>query len=566
MTYLMNPLLIFEELKENSMKIALYVAHYNEDNIQTPPSLEYLAGYLVGSGLVKEEDIIFADNIEQIIAFEPQILGVGSLSQTLNDAKRVATKVKEHLPCCWSILGGYHISALPETFPACFDVGVIGEGEQTLAELVKLRAASEVINHDAFAAIKGLCYRDRENRLVKTSPRELFKDIDLLPPPIHKYAKDQEWAQLFTARGCPYKCMYCASSSFWKKYRIHSAEYVVNEIERIIKDYGIYNFYFVDDLFISPKNRLLKIRDLLKEKGLLGRLKFNGFVRINMFDEEICVALKEMGFIQIRFGMETASEKVLKTIKDKPFTMEQVENVISLCNKYKLPVSGSFMFGIPGEEVSDIHATRDFLKKHREKFTISGFYILQPVPGSELWDICEKKELVSPNSDFSSFEVDPTRKDFDWNKIIYLNEDKISLPEFREIITEFKEEVFKETRETEALNVLNSERTQDKVNVFIAENRDKRVCFYGAGMLAEMFITRYDLSSFKSVCFLDKNKAGGKIKEYDIYSPDDLKVLNPDVIAISIINFVNSGEIPKFLNKIKKQHDLNFKISGNLFT
>jgi radical SAM superfamily enzyme YgiQ (UPF0313 family)/2-polyprenyl-3-methyl-5-hydroxy-6-metoxy-1,4-benzoquinol methylase len=423
------------------MRIAFYVArHPGETITQTPPSLQFLAGYLIGKQIVKEQDIIFSNSADEAIRFLPDIVGISSVSQCVGDAINAAKAVHAKLPSCWLVLGGYHISALPQYLPDPFDFGVIGEGETTFSDLVS--ACKEGVQTDdaRIAEIMGICYRSK-GEIIQTAPRALVEDIDSLPAPLRRLSKGQEWVYLFTARGCPYKCSYCASHAFWEKYRFHSAEYVVNEIVRMAEDLDIRSFYSVDDLFIAPKNRLRMIVKLLEESGWIGRLRFKGFVRVNLVDNEVVHLLKKMGFIEVRFGMETASERLLRKIKDQPFSINKVEEVIDLFNASQIPVCGSFMFGIPGETESDIMTTRDFLLKHQGRFYISGFYLTQAVPGSALWDECVSKDLVNPKMDFSSLELDLSRKEFDWSNVNYLNKEGIPFERFQIIIKKLRNEL-----------------------------------------------------------------------------------------------------------------------------
>jgi radical SAM superfamily enzyme YgiQ (UPF0313 family) len=422
------------------MKVALYVSRYPGESVQTPPGLQYLAGYLLSQGVVQEKELLFADSSEEIIAFQPDMVGIGSVSQSLNDAVRVATEVRRALPGCWTVLGGYHISALPDALPEVFHLGVLGEGEITFAEIAVLRHEGAELVPERLAAVAGICYRDGENGVRTTSKRAPIADLDKLPPPFRRLPYGQEWPYLFTARGCPYKCPYCASHSFWGSYRYHSAEYVVNEIDVLVRKFGVSNIYSVDDLFIAPKSRLLEIRRLLEERGLLGKVRFKGFIRINLVDEEVIRVLKELCFTEVRFGMETASERLLPQVKDQPFTIAQVERVIELCAQNGLPLSASFMFGIPGETAEDIHATRGFLRKHRGRLTVSGIYLMQPVPGSRYWDESLASGKVSPALDFSSLGLDLESPSFDWNQVLYLNGEALPLLRFKGIMKEIYRE------------------------------------------------------------------------------------------------------------------------------
>ncbi|MHC4480738.1 MAG: B12-binding domain-containing radical SAM protein, partial [Planctomycetota bacterium] len=184
------------------MRVALYVSREREGPVQTPPGLQYLAGYLVGEGLCEGEEILFAESAGEAIDFGPHVLGVGSVSQCLTDGVRVAEQVRAAVPECWTVLGGYHVSALPRSLPAGFDVGVVGEGEVTFAQLVSLRAEAERPLPELLGPVKGICFRDGGGSVVLTPGRPLIEDIDSLPPPLRRLPYGQQWPYLFTARGC----------------------------------------------------------------------------------------------------------------------------------------------------------------------------------------------------------------------------------------------------------------------------------------------------------------------------------------------------------------------------
>ena len=148
------------------MRVALYASRYPGERFATPPSLQFLAGVLAGRGLVSEDEVLFAESAEEAVAFAPDVFGVSSVSQTIGDAEHAARFVRAAAPDCWTALGGYHISALPATLPACFDVGVLGEGEETFAELMRLYQAENKFSPSSLAKIQGIIYRDEAGKLV----------------------------------------------------------------------------------------------------------------------------------------------------------------------------------------------------------------------------------------------------------------------------------------------------------------------------------------------------------------------------------------------------------------
>jgi radical SAM superfamily enzyme YgiQ (UPF0313 family) len=493
------------------IKIAFYVSRYKDEEIQTPPSLQYLSGYLIAKNILKEKNLIFADTLEEIILFKPDVLCIGSVSQTFFDARNVALKIKSIFPKCFNIIGGYHISALPDELSSEFDIGVIGEGEVTLYELVKLYLQNKHNDIDSLKFINGICFR-KNKKLIITEPRELLKKIDEQPRPFRRVKPDQKSMYLFSARGCPYSCTFCASQSFWDKYRAHSAQYVMDEIESIYKKLGITHIYFVDDLFIAPKQRLVELYKLLKEKNLIGILSFEGFVRINIVDEEVIQILKDMKFKEIRFGLETASPRLIKIIKHQPPKMEKILNTLELCKKYDLKLTGSLMFGIPGETIEDINITVEFLRKHINEFHIMGFYLMQPVPGTQVWDDMKNQNILTDtNFNVSTMEVALYKKDFNWDNALYLNEKNIPLEEFKKIIIPIRDEFL----------YLNTNNKMDVAEILNKINKTDKILIYGAGTIAKILFNY--ISDFNiNICSGVKNKEQATFNNLDIAYIEDI--------------------------------------------
>jgi len=395
------------------MKLALIILGTPYDAIP-PIGLVSIYSYIKkhSEGVdIKIIDLNF-DGLEKIESYQPDIIGVSAMSPFYKRIIALARKIKS-ITKAPIILGGTHITALPK-LKGCFDIGVIGEGEQTMLELCELYQKEGRFEAKDLKKIKGIVFRD-EDKLIKTEQRELL-DLDKLPMmdflSINKaYFKKQlirnvnifaKQGYLLTSRGCPFKCVFCASSIFWRCIiRFHSAERVVDEIEDQYKVHGSTHFVVWDDLFASNLERLKKIAELLERKQLLGKISFECQSRVNVIDEERVKLLKKIGVKRVVFGFESGSENYLKYLKKGSATIEQGKNTARLCNKHGLAFGGNLIFGGPGETIEDMEESlkfMDFLLENNVS-TIATF-ILTPLPSTEIWEIAKSRGKVADDMDW----------------------------------------------------------------------------------------------------------------------------------------------------------------------
>lgn len=345
--------------------------------------------------------IIYRDVEDTISKFKPDILCLTSVTQNYNIAKNYATIAKTYnLPV---IMGGIHISMLPHSLSNDMDVGCIGEGEKTIVELFSvLMKKGKFLNED-LTNIKGIVYRQGKDFIVNPS-RELIKNMDEIPFPAWDLFKiDSRHSYMFTSRGCPYNCVFCASTKFWDKVRFFSAEYVVREIEELVKTYNVKLISFFDDLFIANKQRLQKILELLKGKDFYKRIKFTCSARANLITDEIAELLKEMGVSSVGMGLESGSNKVLKYLKGTNIFVEDNKKAIMILKRYGIAANASFVIGSPNETESDMLKTYIFIKNN--PLSLFDTYVLTPYPGTGIWEYARKRNLVAEDMDWAKLNV-----------------------------------------------------------------------------------------------------------------------------------------------------------------
>ena len=345
---------------------------------------------------------VIEDDIErEIIDFKPDIVGISSVSQNYNRAmafSKVAQKYGIPVLC-----GGVHISMVPSSLTEHMDVGVIGEGEETICELFELFERKGRFERSDLRKIKGIIYWDDGDRIAATEKRALVEPLDSLAFPSRDVFKVQRHTYMFTARGCPYRCAFCSSSRFWGKVRLFSAEYVANEIEDLVTRYNVESIGFYDDIFPINAERVRNIKDILEKKHILGRVGFTCSIRANMVHDEIIHLLKDLGTKFIGMGLESGCNETLTFLKGNHINTEDNERAISIIKKHGISVVGSFIIGSPEENKPKILKTLNFVK--RSKLDEFALYVLIPLPGTPIWEYAKSRGLVDETMDWDKLNV-----------------------------------------------------------------------------------------------------------------------------------------------------------------
>jgi len=394
------------------MRIALFQAyHPDRPYQQSLPALGlgYVIAYLKRHRPAL--DVLFCFSEDELLASRADVVAISTTSENFGDAQRVAMAARETLGAT-IVVGGNHITALPHTLPRCFDIGVLGEGEQTFLELVQLLEARRKPLPNDLAKIAGLCFRDDNGRVVTTVPREPILNLDTLPYPDRDGLGDRwkvpysQRVHLIASRGCPYKCTFCASSRLWKGYRVFSADYVADEIAHVRARYSPREIHFFDDLFIGHRVRFREFCRLIEERGLHRGVVFRTHARADLINEEMADALARCNFRYIDFGIESNSAATLEYLGKHGTTSDTNQRAIDLLAERGLSIGVSIIIGSPAETREQMEETYAFLDGNRSKIDRLGVGLLMPLPGTPVWDEAVQRGLVAEEMEWDRLGID----------------------------------------------------------------------------------------------------------------------------------------------------------------
>lgn len=405
----------------------------------------YLSAYLKKSipDILISLSYLSDDILSDVESISPDIIAISSTSRYFIKLREEGDKLAErfNIPILW---GGVHVTISPQELPVHAAAGALGEAEETLKDLILSFNGERFVDLNQ---IRGIVYWNN-GAVVVTAPRLFIENIDDIPFPDFDLF-NVTWGPkhrgvMMSSRGCPYKCRFCASSQFWDRTRLHSAEYVVRQMEYIVERFGVREILIFDDFFTIDKKRVERIVELKKVRPHLETLRFECLSRIDNFDEKLAISLREMGVYRIGFGLESGCQRSLDYLKNGKLNLEQVENTIEIVHRFRFECVGLFIIGAPFETAEEIEQTFAFARKLN--LTAVQIAIATPFPGTEMWEDAKKIGKINDDSWSDDYYA------------LFVIEHSTNLPELvrgKRLITQIESERFNQLLE-EAVRVQNS--------------------------------------------------------------------------------------------------------------
>lgn len=375
-----------------------------------PLGLGYLAAVLRQKGFEVSildacfDSLSMEEALSKVKAYQPDLVGIGSLTHILKSSIELAKKIKENNRGTKVVFGGPHATYDYQNLLKfdCIDYIVIGEGEQTFTELCeKINSGGSVED------VLGIAFRGKDGEVKKTAFRPLIEDLDNLPFPARemldfkKYIKSygvlEKSVDVMSSRGCTNRCVFCSSSHLFGRWRTRSPENIIIEIKELAKAYPeIKSINFMDDDFTADKERVLKLCSLMVSGGL-NKYNWVCLARVDQLDEEIVSAMQKAGCKRVHLGIESGSPEILKNI-NKRISLDQARTAVRLLSAAGIEAYSFFMVGHPGETKETVELTKRFAKELKSANT--GFFVTQVFPGTRL-------EQLQPVESWTDYIYEP---------------------------------------------------------------------------------------------------------------------------------------------------------------
>ena len=333
----------------------------SERELHVPLGCLYLTRALEDAGLTVDfrdyqacegEDPFDMETFLAFLDAPAPIIGLSCMANLLPFTILAAKALKERYPDRTIILGGVGPKAVEDAILTRFpwiDMICRGEGELTGPELIHaLKRQTDL------SSVAGISYR-HTGAVRHTRDRERIADLDAIPFPDYYRVELERYEGygMMTSRGCPYQCTFCSVAPVWNHQSFsRTPRNIVDEMKRLNADAGVNLFLFQDEFFVSGKRHVKEFCRELERSGL--DVHWKAFGRVNLTDLEMMQAMAACGCVELRFGIESGSDRILSRIK-KGFTSAESLDLIPQAIEIFPRVDTFYVWGFPFETMEDFN-------------------------------------------------------------------------------------------------------------------------------------------------------------------------------------------------------------------
>jgi radical SAM superfamily enzyme YgiQ (UPF0313 family) len=374
------------------MKAVLIQPPSGNQSLKVPPlGLAYIIAVLKRNHIEAKIIDLSVENIDlstYLNREKPEVVGISSIVTNARQALDIAEQSKTILPQSYVVLGGPYPSIIGDrllTRHREVDAALVGEAEFTFLELIK-----RLQNGDSLDSVDGLIFREDDKIRSNQRPNPIYP-LDQIPYPAREELKMQLYGEnagtIFTSRGCPQQCIFCSRPVFGRKWRGHSPDYVLEEIEQLMKTYGVSTLSILDDNFTVDLDRAEKILDGITAKKWKLNIYFWNGMRADHMTKTLVTKLRKAGCTAINFGVESVDPDVISFIR-KGVSVDQIEQAINLTRELGIRANVFLMLGNPGDNSESADKIIEFV----EKVHVDGVHLSMATPllGTKFWDWVDK--------------------------------------------------------------------------------------------------------------------------------------------------------------------------------
>lgn len=343
-----------------------------------------------------EEDLTKEKYVKIIKKNSIDIVGFSVNTLNYNYFVKLSEYIKNNIDCT-IVAGGVHITALREkALHQYVDYLFIGESDESFTNFVDSLSRNDL---QKIESLPGVIFN--KNGKIINNGRTLIKNIDRLPfadrtlLDYKKYFTTLPTGQkvfstgISAARGCPYKCVFCAEQILTGNfYRFHNLEYVIEEMMFVYEKYGITHINFYDSTFNVRRDNVIKLCNLII--NLKQKFTFWIGARASLLDLEMLKLLKAAGLVRLGIAIESGNNEILKLIK-KNQTTDDLVKAFEMAHKLNIPTEATAMIGNPGDTLKTMFQTANFIRKINT-ISITTLGIAIPYPGTELHEMAKQNK------------------------------------------------------------------------------------------------------------------------------------------------------------------------------
>jgi anaerobic magnesium-protoporphyrin IX monomethyl ester cyclase len=376
--------------------------------------VEILDAFMTNSVFKKIKDMLevgmpYARIRKEIQRRNPDIVGIANpFTCQTDNAVKVANLVKEVNPAIVTVVGGPHVTVVPVDFleeAKSVDVAVVGEGEYAMLDISRVFEGRKDMSE-----VQGIAYR-KNNKVVLNPPRPFIRNLDELPYPAYQLVDMEQYLEpksieyrsfknraisMVTSRGCPFNCCFCSVHlHMGKVFRAHSAKYVVNHIEHMVKKYRVKTIFFEDDNLTFDLKRFEAICDGIIAKGIKVAWETPNGIRADRLTLNLLKKMKKSGCKSVFFGIESGDQHVLDNIIGKSLNLKDAVKVAKMCKDIGLKTGAFYIIGFPGEKKENMLRTVELALRLKRDFDVGmHLFFATPSYGTRLYEECKQKGYI----------------------------------------------------------------------------------------------------------------------------------------------------------------------------